>query len=149
MDAPTTLLGWLNAAGLLWTVIAYGFAVVAGVRALSCAYRADHAPPPACLIADTTRWLFNRPLSERQWRGRDFMAVGVFGATLASASFCALNLHYLLDLGWRTLGGAEESLAWTFTHVASASSLIILHCGVALRFSKIKADGVQRDEQSA
>lgn len=146
METPTTVLGWLNAAGLLWTVIAYAAATYAGVRALTCAYQADHAPPPACLIADATRWLFGKPMSPRRWRGRDFMAVGVFGTMLASAVFAALNLHYFLDAGWRSLGG-EESLAWTLGHIASASSLIILHCGVFLRFSKIQTDGAHRGEQ--
>lgn len=136
-DMPQTFLGWVNAAGVLWSVVAYICATIAGIRALRCAYDVHGAPPPACLIADTTRWFFGRPMSSRQWRGRDFMAVGVFGASMASIAFAALNLHYLLELSWRVLG-REESLAWTLTHVASASSLMMLHCGVALRFSKLK-----------
>lgn len=136
-DLPETTLGWINAGGVLWSVIAYVCACIAGLRALHCAYDANGAPPPACLIVDTTRWFFGCPMSDRQWRGRDFMAVGVFGATLSSASFAALNLHYLIELSWRDLG-AEESLMWTFSHAASASALMVLHCGVALRFSKLR-----------
>lgn len=137
VDLPETTLGWLNAFGVLWSVVAYICATIAGVRALKCAYDAEGAPPPACLIVDTTRWFFGRPMSDRNWRGRDFMAVGVFGASLASAAFAALNFHYLIELSWRVLG-REESLAWTLTHIASASSLMILHCGVAIRFSKLR-----------
>ena len=96
IDLPETTLGWVNALGVLWSVVAYVCATIAGVRALKCAYDAEGAPPPACLIVDTTRWFFGRPMSDRNWRGRDFMAVGVFGASLASAAFAALNLHYLL-----------------------------------------------------
>ena len=135
MALPESLAGWLNAAAIVWSLLAYGFAAWAGTRALRCAYEADAAPPPACLIADATRWLFGRPLSSRRWRARDFVAVGVFGATVGAVIMAALHVWYLVDLDWRALGHGK-SLYWSGAHIIAGSSLIILHCGVALRFGQ-------------
>ena len=139
MDLPHTPLGWANLFAHAWAAAAYLAAAVAGVRALRCAY--DHVPAlPACLIADATRWLFGWHQSDRDWRPRDFVSLGVFGAVLACLFGAAIEVQFLTGLDWRKLGGVQ-ALQQAAGHVVTGSTLIILHCGIALRFQRDRETG--------
>jgi|GEM_PF-2902885 len=136
MDIPATLLGWLNLLAYFWAFLAYLVAAVAGGRAL---HRAYDSPPaaPLCLIVDATRWVFGRPMSDHEWRSRDFVALGVFGTCFGSVIGSLRTMEFLLEFSWRKLGLAT-SLEQVMPHILLASALIILHCGTALRFAKEK-----------
>ena len=132
MDLPTTYLGWLNLAAYVWAFAAYVVAALAGARAL---HRAYDGPPaaPLCLIADATRWVFFRSMSDRRWRSRDFVALGVFGTVCGCLIGTVRMAEFFLDLSWRKLGHVD-SLEHAMPHILLGSALILLHCGTALRF---------------
>lgn len=135
-EFPVTVLGWLNLLAYLWAFLAYLVAALAGARALHRAY--DRPPAaPFCLIVDATRWVFGLPVSDRKWRSRDFVALGVFGTCFGSLIGALRSVEFLLDLSWRKLGYAT-SLEQVMPHILLGSALIILHRGTALRFEKEK-----------
>ena len=136
MDLPTTYLGWLNLAAYVWAFAAYVVAALAGLRAL---HRAYDGPPaaPLCLIVDATRWVFNLPMSDRKWKSRDFVALGVVGTAAGSVIGALRSIEFFVDLSWRKLGHVT-SLEQAMPHIMLGSALIILHCGTALRFQKEK-----------
>lgn len=132
--SPPGLLIALHAALLIWALAAYGAASLAGVRAL---HRAYDGPParPLCLVMDATRWLFGLAMSPRNWRPRDFLTLGVFITVLACLMRCALLIEAMTDVSLTQPppGYAIRSAA---IHIVSGSALILLHCGVALRFKR-------------
>lgn len=122
-----------NFAAHAWAVAAYFCAAIAGARALKFAY---DAPPvfPFCLVADATRWLFGLSISDQyNWRPRDFIAFGVFGAIVACVMAATQSLEFLSAIDWRKLGYVQGVLHGVIGGV-TGSTLIILHCGVALLF---------------
>lgn len=132
MDLPATPLGWLNLLAYFWAFIAYIVAAIAGGRALHRAY--DRPPAaPMCLVVDATRWVFGRPMSSREWRSRDFVALGVFGTAFGSLIGALRTMQFLLEFSWRKLG-YSDSLEQAMPHILLGSALIVLHCGTALRF---------------
>ncbi len=136
METPQTLLGWANLLAYFWAFLAYLVAAVAGMRALHRAYETAPAAP-FCLIVDATRWVFHRPMSPLSWKARDFVALGVFGTVAACLIAALTSLDFLLDLNWRKLGQAT-SLLQVADDILTGSALIILHCGIALRFKREK-----------
>jgi hypothetical protein len=139
MDLPQSPLGWANLFAHAWAAAAYLTAAIAGVRALRCAY--DHVPAwPLCLVVDATRWVFGRSMSPRAWRPRDFVSLGVFGAVLACLFGVSIEVEFLTGMDWRKLGGVQ-ALQQAAGHVVTGSALIILHCGIALRFQKDREAG--------
>lgn len=136
MELPATLLGWINLLAYLWAFTAYAVAAIAGARAL---HRAYDGPPPApfCLVVDATRWVFGRPMSPRQWRGRDFVALGVFGTVCGSLIGALRMAEFFIELSWRKLG-YMTSLEQAMPDILLGSALIVLHCGTAIRFKKEK-----------
>lgn len=136
MELPATLLGWINLLAYLWAFAAYAVAAVAGARAL---HRAYDGPPaaPMCLIVDATRWVFGRPMSDRAWRARDFVALGVLGTVCGSTVGALRTAEFLIELSWRKLGYGT-SLEQAMPDILLGSALIVLHCGTALRFKTEK-----------
>lgn len=135
MDLPVSLVGWANLIAHSWAILAYLLAAFAGVRALRLAY--DNASPvfPLCLVTDATRWLFGVRMSSQEWRPRDFISLGVFGAVLGCLFGALMEMDFLSGFDWRKLGYGQ-GLRQGFAGAVTGSALIILHCGVALRFKK-------------
>ena len=139
MDLPTNLYGWANLLAYFWAVVAYAVAALAGVRALNVAY--DKVPAlPSCIVVDATRWVFGLGMSDRKWRPRDFIALGVLGTCCGSVLGFLQMLQFLIASSWLKLGYAT-SLEQAGPHVLLGSALIVLHCGTALRFEKEGDDG--------
>lgn len=132
--SPPGLLIALHLALLIWALTAYGAAVVAGIRALRFAY---DGPParPLCLVTDSTRWLFGWAMSPRRWRSRDFVALGIFLTIIACLMRAALLLEIMAAISLIKPATGYE-LRTAAIHVLTGSALIILHCGIALRFEK-------------
>jgi hypothetical protein len=136
MGLPASLLGWLNLLAYFWAFLAYLVAAIAGIRALHRAYAGAPAAP-FCLIVDATRWVFHREMSSRAWKPRDFVALGVFGTVAACLIAALTSLDFLMEFSWRKLGRAT-SLQHVADDILTGSALIILHCGIALRFKTEK-----------
>jgi hypothetical protein len=132
MDLPINWFGWVMLVLYLWAFAAYVTASIAGFRAVNKAY--DGAVvAPMCLVADATRWVWGFKLSGHRWKPRDFLALGVFGAAIASAVLAFTTLDFLSSFDWRKLGHTQ-SLQRVAADILTGSSLIIFHCGVALHF---------------
>ena len=137
MDIPVTPLGWVNLFAYGWAFLAYSAAAIAGVRALRLAY--DGPPPlPLCIMADASRWLLGMEMSDKHWRPRDFMALGIAFAVIACLIAAFSTLEFLTEFSWRKLGQLE-SLRRAAADVVTGSALILLHCSAALRFKQESA----------
>lgn len=132
--SPPGLLIALHTALLVWAFSSYAAATVAGLRAL---HRAYDGPParPMCLIADATRWLFGLAMSPRNWRPRDFLAFGVFVTVAACMMRCYLLGQVLAEISF-SKPPTSHMITSAAIHIVSGSALIVLHCGVALRFKR-------------
>ena len=112
MDAPTTPLGWLNAAGLVWQFVAYMGAALGLIGTLG----AVTMPRPFCTIAAATRCLLRLQPRGEQVEAVDMVRLGavmIAGSCLAMAGNTTL---YLFSAGWDGLG-RSRSLLWIGAHV--------------------------------
>ena len=126
-----------NLVAFAWALAAWAMAALAGVRALRMA--GDEIPASVfCLFADSTRWLFGVRRSPANWRPRDFITLGVSLAVLCCLLAFVRVAGVLVDLAGAKLAGVWW--LWPLApDIVTGSALIVLHCGIALRFARENA----------
>lgn len=123
-----------NLIALAWALAAWAAAAYAGVRALRLA--GDEIPASVlCLFADASRWLFGWPRSSVNWRPREFITLGVSLAVLCCLLAFVRVAGVLVDLAGAKLSGVWLVMALA-PDIVTGSALIVLHCGIALRFAR-------------
>jgi hypothetical protein len=142
MDLPVSFMGWANLLSGAWAAVAYLAAAVAGFRALKSVTSTDHVPAfPACLIAAATRWLFFRPVKAR-WNALDFIALGIFGLSLACLFSAVSTADFFIGLDWRKVGHIQ-SLQRFAADILTGSALIVLFAGISHLYDGVRNDRPQ------
>lgn len=127
MDTPSTALGWLAAAGLVWQLVAYAGAALAGLR-LFGALKSEAAPRPGCVIAATTRCMLGLAPSGLRVEASDMLRLGALGLAIAALAIAGNTALHLLVLDWGEIS-TRKFLLWVGGHIALGSALMIALTG--------------------
>jgi hypothetical protein len=127
MSHPETALGWLNAAGLFWQLVAYLGAALAGLRLFS-ELKSEGAPRPFCVIAAVTRCLLSLRAQGQRVDASDMLRFGGLALAALCLAMAGNTAFYLLHADWRDLG-ALQSLLWVLGHIGVGSGLMVALTG--------------------
>ena len=138
MSHPETALGWLNAAGLFWQLVAYLGATLAALRLFS-ELKAEGAPRPFCVIAAVTRCLLGLKARGQRVDASDMLRFGSLALAALCLAMAGNTAFYLMHADWRELG-AMQSLLWVINHIGMGSALMVALMGAHRRIVEGRAD---------